>query len=753
MSASAWPSPLGSALRGTLHVFAALVLAWEILAIAHFPLLPAPWRWALAGAVAGFSVWGLWLTRRRWPKAAVLALWFACWLAWMSVEPSLARDWRPEVAVMPRIEVNGDRIRITGLRNFEYRSPEDFTPRFETRELRLSQLRSLDFFLSYWRPGPVGHTFVSFNFDDAPPVSISIETRPERGEGFDPLASLFRHFELIYVVGDERDLVRVRSNYRHEDVFLYRTRLSPDAVRRLFLVYAERIDELAEQPEFYHLLSNNCTINIIRYANRIGREGRLDIRHVLNGWSDRYLYRAGVVETALPFDALRARSQINAAAQAAGQAPDFSERIRMGRPVPQQRSSGAASTALPRLIHTAGMPAQAAAGWLNIDGENYRVLHTLADLQAMSNDLGGKYALGRSIDAGSTAKGEGFSPIGTSAAPFTGTFDGRGHAIHGLTVNRPDQDDAGLFGHTRNATLRNVSLIGGSITGRSHVGALAGRHEATRGGVASISNVHASADVSGGGFGGGLVGYHLADGGTSAISHAHAFGKVSNAANAGGLVGLQQALNGGAASMSRVSASGNVWGNFHAGGLVGFNQSDGGTAARISQAFASGNVAHAIFAAGGLVGYNHAGSISDAYAVGNVSGGSGVGGLVGRDVAGSVSRTYATGAVSGSLDVAGGLVGYHEPADSKPGITHSYWNTETTGQPRSAGGQGLATAQMFDAGQWRGFDFGSRWGNAGQRTTPYLRGMAGNRVIHREDLPTGAISARNRPRLHTVMQE
>jgi len=340
MTASAWLRPLGSLLRWSLHALAALVLAWEVLAIAHFPLLDAPLRWLLAAAVAAFSLWGLWLSHRRWPKAAVLALWFGCWLAWMSLEPSHARDWRPEVAVMPRIEIDGDLIRITGYRHFDYRSPEDFTQRFETRALRLSQLRSLDFYLSYWMPGPVGHTFVSFNFNDAPPVSISIETRPEVGEGFDPLASLFRHFELIYVVGDERDLVRVRSNFRREDVYLYRTNVSQDAARRLFLVYAERINELAGRPEFYHLLSNNCTINILRYANRIGREGRLDIRHVLNGYSDRYLYGAGVIDTSLPFDALRARSRINAAAQAADQAVDFSERIRMGRPVPAMSTAG-----------------------------------------------------------------------------------------------------------------------------------------------------------------------------------------------------------------------------------------------------------------------------------------------------------------------------------------------------------------------------------------------------------------------------
>ena len=119
-------------------------------------------------------------------------------------------------------------------------------------------------------------------------------------------------------------------------MFTYRLNLSEDAVRNLFLVYAERINELHERPEFYHLLSNSCTINIVRYANRIGRTGRLDIRHVVNGWSDRYLYRAGLFDTSMPFRELRARSLINPAAIAAQDDPDFPARIREGLPEPAQ---------------------------------------------------------------------------------------------------------------------------------------------------------------------------------------------------------------------------------------------------------------------------------------------------------------------------------------------------------------------------------------------------------------------------------
>jgi hypothetical protein len=289
-------------------------------------------RLALAASFAASAIWLLWLSRqrRRFVIFVVLFLGVVGW--WISILPSHDRAWRPEVAVMPRALLDGDRVRITGVRNFDYRSVNDFTVRYEQREVQLSHLTGLDFFVSYWSEGLVGHTFLSFIFDNAPPLSISIETRPEVGEGFNPIASLFKQFELIYVVGDERDIVRVRTNYRKETVYLYRLNTATDNARRLFMVYLERINELADRPEFYHLLSNSCTINIIRYANAAGRAGRFDIRHLLNGMIDSYLYYSGRMDTTLPFDELRRRSRINDAAQAADDAPDFSDRIRASLP-------------------------------------------------------------------------------------------------------------------------------------------------------------------------------------------------------------------------------------------------------------------------------------------------------------------------------------------------------------------------------------------------------------------------------------
>jgi hypothetical protein len=310
----------------------AVLIAWATFAIYYSNL---PWgalRIGLAGAFAAFATWVFWFSHRRRMLLAFIVLYLGVVGWWLSISPSHDREWRPEVAVMPRAFIDGDRIRLTGVRNFDYRSRSDFTVRYEEREVLLSHLTALDFYVSYFTQGPVGHTFVSFIFDNAPPLTISIETRPEIGEGFAPVASLFKQFELIYVVGDERDLVGVRTSHRREAVYLYRLNTSADDARRLLLVYLARINELADRPEFYHLLTNSCTINIVRYANAAGRTGRLDIRHVLNGLADSYLYRSGRIDTTLPFDELRRRSLINEAAQAADGAPDFWQRIRASLP-------------------------------------------------------------------------------------------------------------------------------------------------------------------------------------------------------------------------------------------------------------------------------------------------------------------------------------------------------------------------------------------------------------------------------------
>lgn len=322
---------------GILRVVQFLLIAWAALAIYYSNL---PWVWArivLALIFAGFGVWALWVKRSDVQRGVFAFAFIAVAIWWFCIPPSNTRNWRPEVAILPRAVINGDRVQLTGFRNFNYRTESDFDVRYERRELSLSHLVSADLFVSYWKIGPVAHTFVSFNSDDStPPVCISIEIRPQTGERFSPLASMFRQYELIYVVGDERDIVRVRTNYRAEDVFLYHTRVTPEQTQRLFGIYLDRINQLADHPEWYHLLSNNCTLNILRYARRATgvRRTRFDYRRLLNGFIDQYLYGAGVLNTELNFEELRRRSHINDAARAADHATDFSAQIRTTLPVP-----------------------------------------------------------------------------------------------------------------------------------------------------------------------------------------------------------------------------------------------------------------------------------------------------------------------------------------------------------------------------------------------------------------------------------
>jgi hypothetical protein len=316
-------------------LFRIVVITWTSLAI-YYSNLPRPeLRLGLAAAFAAFAIWAFWLSRQRRMPAVAFALVLGVVAWWLAIAPSPERNWRQEVAVMPRAFIAGEHVRLTGVRNFDYRSRDDFTEHYEEREIDLSHLTGLDFYVSYWSEGPVAHTFVSFDFDNAAPLSISIETRPEKGRGFEPIASMFKQFELIYVVGEERDIVGVRAIHRGEAVYLYHLNSSPDDVRRLLMIYLARINELAERPEFYNLFTNSCTINIIRYANAAGRKGRFDIRHLFNGLIDGYLYASGRVDTTLPLDELRRRSLINQAAQAADGAPepDFSRLIRASLPM------------------------------------------------------------------------------------------------------------------------------------------------------------------------------------------------------------------------------------------------------------------------------------------------------------------------------------------------------------------------------------------------------------------------------------
>ena len=394
---------------------------------------------------------------------------------------------------------------------------------------------------------------------------------------------------------------------------------------------------------------------------------------------------------------------------------------------------------------------------LKINGQSYTIIKTLGaagstsgtDLQGISGALNCAcyFALGANIDASATANwgnsafgssiGSGFVPIGhhfnaTDFQMFAGTFDGLGHTISGLTINRPQSSNIGLFGYTyTTSTIRNIGLLGESIEGQSDVGGLVGYNFGT------IRQAYAIGVIKGdpgGANAGGLVGYNDSSG---RISQVYASGAVSGVATVGGLIGYN---NHGPISQAyatgTVSSSGG-----EVGGLIGINDSG-----PISQAYATGTVSGSNNV-GGLVGYNISGAINQAYATGAVTGSDYVGGLVGSNVSGTTfSQVYATGAVSGTGSNVGGLVGFNNAGT----ITNSYWDTETTGQSTSSGGTGLTTKALIAA--LPGGFTADRWGNVGNQTTPYLLGMSGNQVFNTNDLPTGTVTRNNRPNLYTVIQ-
>jgi hypothetical protein len=241
------------------------------------------------------------------------------------------------VAVLPFATFDGDMVTIHNIRNFDYRSETDYTPHYYDKTYDMRQLDSADLIAVYWMGDAIAHIMVSFGFAERDFVTVSIETRKEVGETYDTIKGFFRQYELIYIVGDERDLIRLRTNYRKdppEDAYLFRTNTPPENVRRLFLSYFQKINELKEQPGFYNTLTTKCTTNVLMHTRVNPGSHAYSWKILLSGYAPLYAYERGRLDTSLPFEELKRRSHINAAAHAADQAADFSERIRADLPKP-----------------------------------------------------------------------------------------------------------------------------------------------------------------------------------------------------------------------------------------------------------------------------------------------------------------------------------------------------------------------------------------------------------------------------------
>lgn len=258
--------------------------------------------------------------------AVVLAI-----AGWYSIAPSANREWIPEQAVMPSAVIDGNTVRIENVRNFAYSSRNEFTPAYDTRSYDLNSLTSVWYVLTpfsmKWR-GPA-HSFVSFGFADGRFLSISVEARRQPGEVYDAVKGLFKRFELIYVIGDERDLIGQRAAYGTDRVYLYPIRTSPEKMRHMLVGMLERANRLREHPEFYNTLLNNCTSNVVAHVNQVTpRAVQAGIKVMLPGYTDEVAHRLGLIDTDLDIEAARALYLVNDRARQFIRDPDFSARIR-----------------------------------------------------------------------------------------------------------------------------------------------------------------------------------------------------------------------------------------------------------------------------------------------------------------------------------------------------------------------------------------------------------------------------------------
>lgn len=277
----------------------------------------------------------IWRVRGRWMKAAAAFVpLFLVLVWWLGLSPSNDRAWQADVAKLAFADIDGDIITVHNVRNAEYRTESDYTPHWETRRYDLRQLRGIDLFITYWGSPWIAHPILSFDFGTGGHLAISVETRKEVGEEYSALLGFFRQYELIYVMADERDLIRLRTNYRvGETVYLYHTTATPEVARAVFVSYLQTVNAMVKQPVWYNAITSNCTTGIRIHTAGIDGAGAPDWnwRLLLNGKADEYAYAHGRMAGDLPFVALKAQAEINAVARTADQAVDFSEIIRHSR--------------------------------------------------------------------------------------------------------------------------------------------------------------------------------------------------------------------------------------------------------------------------------------------------------------------------------------------------------------------------------------------------------------------------------------
>ncbi len=340
--------------RGLLFLTTLKRFAKRGLNFTLFLLLSIVWLWTLGAvyymadggrsSVGKVAALGFVLTTViffSWPRLRPHILWWvlvtwALGMVWITArQPSNDRQWRIEVARIPSAELDGDMVTIRNIRNFHYRSVEDFDVSYYDKTFDLTRLDSADLLMCYWDGNTaIAHTMISFGFGGEDYVCLSVENRRQQGEAFGGIPGIYKQFEIIYIFGDDRDLINVRTSHRKEEVYLYRVQIDQEDLREYFEFALRRADKLNREPEFYDTLKYNCSSSLTQISDSLWPDQRPSrgFLSMLNGRTDEFAYGRGRLSNELPFDELKRRSYITPKGQKYQDASDFSQRVRDSLP-------------------------------------------------------------------------------------------------------------------------------------------------------------------------------------------------------------------------------------------------------------------------------------------------------------------------------------------------------------------------------------------------------------------------------------
>ena len=307
---------------------------WSTVAV-YFISLPNTQLAAIASGVYSITIPVIFffLAKRSIALLIILLLYIAVIIGWNNMQPSNDRHWLPSVAKLPYAISKGNTLDIYNIRDFDYRTEHDFTEKYYNKTYKLDELESMDFLLSYWGGGTtVAHTILSFGFKNGDYLAVSAETRVEQGEPQELIQGFFNQYEMIYILADERDIIRLRTNFRKdepEEVFLYPTTLNKKKIRQIFEVIIARVNRLYQQPEFYNTLTQNCFTTLRADIRTVAPpKNRFDWRILANGYADQMLYEKGNIDTDLSFPEAKKYFHINQYVSDDNNPKDFSVRIR-----------------------------------------------------------------------------------------------------------------------------------------------------------------------------------------------------------------------------------------------------------------------------------------------------------------------------------------------------------------------------------------------------------------------------------------